>query len=126
MQKKWGVLVFLTVSLILILSACGAGSDEGDNIGEPDTGNEAGGNTLEISATNWEFNQEVFEVPAGDTTITFTSSEGVHGISIPDLGVDLADGESATVDLKPGEYPFACNIACGQGHADMQAKIVVN
>ncbi|AQS55741.1 cupredoxin domain-containing protein [Novibacillus thermophilus] len=126
MQKKWMVLFFLAVSLTLLLSACGAGSGENetDSVAS-DSSSGAGGDTLEISATNWSFNQETFEVPAGETTISFTSKEGVHGISIPDLGVDLTDGESATVDLEPGEYPFSCNIACGQGHADMQAKIVV-
>ncbi len=85
-------------------------------------------NTLKIVATNWQFDQEEYVVEAGTTKmIELVNQQGLHGISISGLGIDLQGAnlsQEVTFD-KPGEYDIHCIVLCGQGHADMVAKLIV-
>ncbi|MRH42554.1 cytochrome C oxidase subunit II [Aquibacillus halophilus] len=117
--------VLLTIAfsaLVLVLAACG-----GDDSSNNDSGGETTGtaSTVDLVASNWEFEQDTYTVPAGDVTVNLSNAEGYHGIEID--GADLSiDGEgSATVNLEAGEYTIKCNIPCGEGHETMEAKLIV-
>jgi len=85
--------------------------------------------TLEIVATNWDFDQDVYTVKAGSTMIVkLVNREGLHGISISGLGVELQDShlsQEVTFGEAGEEYEITCIVLCGTGHLDMKAKIVV-
>lgn len=130
-MKKLATLAAMAV-LAAALSACGGGNNgNANNSGSAANSGAANsaaasGNTVAITATNFEFDQDTYKVKAGDVTINFESAEGVHGIEIKKTGVKLQGGESKTVTLdKPGEYEIFCNIPCGTGHIKMKATLVV-
>jgi cytochrome c oxidase subunit 2 len=67
-------------------------------------------------------------VKKGDkVTLKLDSKEGMHGISQPDLKIDLKKtGETATFTAdKTGSFDFACSVMCGAGHANMKGKIII-
>jgi plastocyanin len=87
--------------------------------------------TINLVAKNFSFEGEngetTFYVKAGEeVTLNLTNDEGMHGIIINGLDVQL-DGEG-TVTFTPteaGEYDLFCSIFCGTGHGDMTASVVV-
>lgn len=86
---------------------------------------------VDIVAVNFEFkgpnNEKIFYVKAGEeVTLSLKSEEGMHGLAISDLKVNLdKDGEVKFTPEKAGEYEIACSVFCGAGHGDMTAKLVV-
>lgn len=124
----------LTATLVLagLLAACG-GNESKSGAGKTASGTASSGsgqvnseNTIDIKATNFEFDKEEYRVKTGEVTINFYSVEGVHGIEILKTKIDLRDGQSTTVTFdEPGEYEIICNIPCGIGHAKMFAKLIV-
>ena len=86
-------------------------------------------NTLEIVASNWEFDKPEYVVEAGSTmNVALVNDQGVHGIAISGLGIEL-QGANLSQEVtfgEPGtEYEVTCIVLCGEGHAEMKAKIVV-
>lgn len=113
-----------------ILAACG-GNNSNDTVekGE-DTGSseEAGtGNVIDITATNFEFDKDVYTIQSGEEVkIKLSNEEGMHGIAIEGTDVNInGDGEATFTPEKPGEYEIYCSIPCGAGHADMKSTLVV-
>lgn len=84
--------------------------------------------TLIISATNFAFDQDTYQVKAGsDVTIQLVSKEGQHGILIIGLDTSIAGGQKETIrSIKKGTYTIVCNVPCGDGHLEMQAKLIVS
>ncbi|ENH97227.1 cytochrome C oxidase subunit II [Gracilibacillus halophilus YIM-C55.5] len=148
MKKILFSLVALT--LVVLLTACGGGennndtgngdngnetatenNDQTDNEGndseETDDGNESASNngTIDITASNWKFDQEEYTVDAGDVTVQLTNEEGLHGISIEGTDISIEGDGSDSANLEPGEYTIRCSIQCGQGHSDMVATLIV-
>lgn len=85
-------------------------------------------NTVTIVASNFQFDQEEYLVELGSTkTIRLENEQGLHGIAIEELGVELqgAQLEQEVTFDKPGTYEIHCIVLCGEGHADMVAKITV-
>ena len=88
-------------------------------------------NTLEIVASNWDFDQDVYYVQAGSTmTVKLVNKpgQGTHGINISGLGIDLQGAhmsQEVTFGAAGEEYEITCIVLCGAGHAEMKAKIVV-
>ncbi|TVY00408.1 cupredoxin domain-containing protein [Cohnella terricola] len=83
---------------------------------------------LKIKATNFEFDQAEYHVKAGTTyKIKFSNTLGTHGIEFVGLGIDLTKDNPDTEFTfdKPGEYELHCSIMCGQGHAGMKSKLIV-
>src|SRR5690625_4874235 len=82
---------------------------------------------FEIVATNWDFDQAEYTVTAGEEVkITLVNEEGMHGIAIDGLDVDIqGDGDATFIPEEPGEYKIYCNIPCGQGHNDMVSTLIV-
>jgi cytochrome c oxidase subunit 2 len=125
MRKLW--VLALAVVVIGVLTACGGGSSEAVD-GNSATAVEANGNTvdLNIEATNFKFDKEEYRVKAGDTVnISLNSSQGMHGLQIKGMDVNVKGGESASFVAQPGEYDIICSIMCGSGHSKMTSKLIV-
>ena len=83
---------------------------------------------VDIIATNFAFNQDKWYVKAGEeVTVNLKSEEGIHGIAIEGLNVEIKESEGTIkfTPEKPGEYKIYCNIFCGAGHEDMVSTLVV-
>jgi len=126
--------VVLALFTLLVLNGCGK-TNENNSIAQspsaPSTSQEpgGGGTTKEITenAVNWSFSQPEINAKVGDTLkLTLNNEAGVHGLKIEELGVDIKNGETATIKLdKAGTYEFHCSIQCGQGHDNMVGQIIV-
>lgn len=85
-------------------------------------------NKLKFIATDFQFDQTEYRVKQGSTlTVELTSKQGIHGLGIPDYGVDLQPDkltQEVTFD-KAGTFEVHCTVMCGIGHADMKAKLIV-
>lgn len=88
--------------------------------------------TIAIVASNWKFTPSSIDLHAGvPTTLKLSSSEGVHGLESPDLGVAktmLMPGSTTSVVVTPkktGTYVLHCAVMCGAGHADMALTVHV-
>ncbi|UOQ47020.1 cytochrome C oxidase subunit II [Gracilibacillus caseinilyticus] len=119
------VLICLTLTLALILVACGAGEEDNASDNNQDSAATGSGETVDLIATNWKFDQEEYTVPAGEVTVNLTSKEGFHGIVIENSDVSIEGEGSATTTLEPGEYTIRCSVPCGTGHSEMTATLVV-
>lgn len=126
MNKKWGLLISSVALSAMLMTACGGDKDQAasTDAAAPAT---TTGTQVNIEASNWKFNQETYEVKAGEEfTINFKSTEGYHGIGIQGLDVDLQKDGSKTMKIDTaGEYTIFCNVICGPDHAKMVAKLVV-
>ncbi|WNR42513.1 cupredoxin domain-containing protein [Paenibacillus roseipurpureus] len=83
---------------------------------------------LKVAASNWQFDATDYKVKSGQPTkVSLSLKEGVHAIEIVGLGVKL-DKDNPTKEVtfdKPGTYEIDCVLPCGEGHAKMKAKLVV-
>lgn len=127
MKKKWMTICSSAVVATFLITGCSS------NEAKPAAGDAAasapaaGENVINIEASNWKFNQETFEAKVGQpVTINFKTTEGVHGITIDGLGVDISrEGSETITPEKAGEYQILCSIPCGPDHGKMIAKLVV-
>ncbi|WP_053217425.1 cupredoxin domain-containing protein [Virgibacillus senegalensis] len=141
-MKKSLFMVALVSLLVLLLSACGGSDDESgetkqesdENTTEQTTTGDGGvaekgssDNTLNVSASNFEFDQEEYTVQSGEeVTINLTSEEGNHGLAIDEFDVNIeGDGTASFTPEEPGEYEIYCSVPCGEGHSDMKSTLVV-
>ena len=135
---KKGIFATILLGLILVLAACGGSNADSDENASQDNSTEetestssseesTGNNDFEIIATNWDFDQDEYIVQAGEeVNITLVNEEGMHGIAIDGLDVEInGDGEATFTPEEPGEYTIYCNIPCGQGHSDMVSTLIV-
>lgn len=123
MNKKWGLLVSSVALSAMLMTACGGDKEQAASTDAAATT----GTQVNIEASNWKFNQETFEVKAGEEfTLNFKSTEGFHGIGIQGLDVDMQKDGSKTMKIDTaGEYTIFCNVICGPDHGKMVAKLVV-
>ncbi|WP_289136907.1 cupredoxin domain-containing protein [uncultured Brevibacillus sp.] len=127
MNKKWGLLVSAVALSAMLMTACGGESKDQAASGNSAAPAATSGTAVNIEASNWKFNQDTFEVKAGEEfTINFKSTEGFHGIGIQGLDVDIQKDGSKTMKIdEAGEYTIFCNVICGPDHGKMVAKLVV-
>ncbi len=154
MELKLGILAIALASLILLAGCTQTGgsastappttnsliappAQSGNANAEappaPPDGNSGSAQVKEfaITATNFQFAPSTITVKKGDRVkITLTNSEGIHGIAIPDFGVNIqpGDAQTATAEFtadKTGAFEFRCNIPCGPGHKEMTGTLVV-
>jgi len=132
-------LIAAMTALLMLPAACGGSNPSGSPSPAPSGGSPAagggspaaGGGTprnIVVTATNFAFDPTDIQLHVGDTVqITLQNKDGVHGLAIPDLGVDLRNGQTAkfTVD-KEGRYDFYCAVQCGTGHDNMTGTINVS
>ncbi|MCC3375877.1 cupredoxin domain-containing protein [Cohnella sp. REN36] len=135
-KKSFFFMALVALAAVLALSACG--SKTNNNASSPSASAPAGtasapaaggGETKEITvgAKNFEFDQTDIKVKVGDTVkLTLKNENGNHGLAVPDLNINLKNGETATFTAdKPGTYAFNCSIQCGSGHDNMTGTITV-
>ncbi|WP_186578906.1 cupredoxin domain-containing protein [Aquibacillus kalidii] len=115
------MLTIILSALVFFLAACGGNDSDSSN-----TSSESGSGTpVDLVASNWEFDQDTYTVPAGDVTFNLKNKEGFHGIKVEGTDVTIEGEGSATTNLEAGEYTIRCVVPCGTGHAEMSAKLVV-
>lgn len=85
-----------------------------------------------IVGRQYTWDPTVIKVKQGDTVrLKITSKDVLHGIVIPELGIDNTDipvGETKTVEFtasKKGRFEFLCSTFCGDRHIDMTGVIIV-
>lgn len=84
-----------------------------------------------ITAKSWAFDPAVITVKQGDKVkLKIKSIDVTHGFALPDFNVkiDLVPNKEETVEFtadKKGEFTFFCSVMCGEGHQDMNGKLVV-
>jgi cytochrome c oxidase subunit 2 len=84
-----------------------------------------------LTAMKYEFSSKEVRVRKGrPVTFVLSTSDFVHGFSVPDLKarVDLVPGKSVELTITPdkaGRYVFLCDNFCGDGHERMTGFIVV-
>lgn len=87
---------------------------------------------IKISAKNWAFTPGTITLHLHQKTkLEFAAAEGIHGITIPDLGVDdVVNIQSTPTEIevtpnKTGTFVAHCAVFCGAGHANMILTIKV-
>jgi cytochrome c oxidase subunit 2 len=85
---------------------------------------------VKITAQRFQYTPNEFRVKAGQPVVLeFTSLDFVHGFHMPELKLraDLPPGTTTRVRLvapKPGVYDFLCDNFCGDGHEQMNGRMV--
>ena len=114
---RWGLAVGLGV--VLLVSACGGG---GDGDGGEAKGGEANGAEAKdakgtpVAITNFLFEPQVLEVPAGTKVTWINNDDAPHDIQdLSDLNVprskELNKGDTFSITYeKPGDYPYLCQL----------------
>lgn len=138
-MKKW-MITTVAIGLIFALSACGTKEQpqasqpaaNGSTAAQPTAGGAAGSSAssqqINLIATNYAFDQKEYKVKKGqEVTFTLENQQGLHGIAINGLNVNLDNkNKTATVIVdKEGSYDIICSIPCGSGHMSMRAKLIV-
>lgn len=125
-MKKNISFVALLALVALALSACGGGGNAQSSAAEKS--NAENPTALTIGAKNFEFDQTEYRVAAGEPIhFAINNTDGYHGFEIRKLGikVDPGEGEQYTIS-EAGTYEILCSIpACGTGHRDMKATLIV-
>ncbi len=86
---------------------------------------------IEIHAKRFSFTPAQITIDKGETvTLSLTAEDTTHGLSIPDLGVNvtLMKGKATTVEITPqqtGTFEGRCNHFCGAGHGSMVFSVQV-
>jgi plastocyanin len=119
--------------LLVVALVAGCGSDDEESSGTTEATGAATGETVELTATDFKFDQSTVNVDAaGSTTFRLTNDGGTtHALEIEGQGIEeetdeIGPGESAevTVDLEAGQYEFYCPVS---NHKDlgMEGTLVV-
>jgi plastocyanin len=118
----------LVASTAFLLAGCGSGGDEGSG------GNAGGGQTIEITETDFKLDPSMVTIDGPGTYTFHVENEGetVHALEIEGQGLeeetdDIDPGSSAdlTVDIsEPGEYELYCPV---DGHREqgMEGTLVL-
>ena len=120
----------VALASILLLAACGGGSEGGDG----DTaGDSAQGPVVEVTGTDGlAFEPEQLTVSSGSVTFELTSEPSVahtlaiEGVNSNDPIVDAQAGQTATgtTTLEEGAYTFFCDVP-GHREAGMEGALTV-
>jgi plastocyanin len=125
------VLTLCGITAVVLLSgslALGAAEDKKEASAEP-PGDAI--NTLEVDASNFHFQADNFDVPAGINEIKYVSKEGSHTLAFDEatqayVSLAVPSGKNATkVDLVKGQtYTIYCTLP-GHRAAGMHATLTV-
>lgn len=92
---------------------------------------EAPAKVVKITAKKFEFEPAEITLKKGEpVTIELTTLDRSHGFKVPELGWRLEALPDQVVRFqvtpdKAGSFVVACDVFCGEGHEEMEAKIVV-
>ncbi|BBI34887.1 cupredoxin domain-containing protein [Cohnella abietis] len=123
---KWILSTLITIACAMGVYLMATGLPEKPK--DEAAGLKEGQELLKITASNFEFDKKEYRVKAGTNyKVKFANKLGNHGLEIVGLGVELSkDAPELEVTFdKPGTYDLHCSIMCGQGHADMVSKFIV-
>ncbi|MFA1822168.1 cupredoxin domain-containing protein [Virgibacillus oceani] len=123
---KKALLAAIFLGVVLFLAACGG--DDTEETGDTGSSDDSSATTqIDITASNFALDPAEHTVNAGEEVkISLTNDEGMHGIAIDELDVNIeGEGEATFTPEEPGEYTIYCNIPCGQGHDDMISTLIV-
>ncbi|MDB5055076.1 MAG: cytochrome c oxidase subunit [Bacilli bacterium] len=125
--------LFMALTLVFVLSACGSKADDassavtvpGKAVGTTDAATEV---IFKASAKTFTFDQAEYRVKKGEAVkLTLQNVDGVHGVSIKELNVELKGAKLSQVVTpdKAGTYEISCIVICGTGHMTMKSKLIV-
>jgi cytochrome c oxidase subunit 2 len=86
---------------------------------------------IQVTAKKFQFTPNPIRIKKGEPVVLeITAIDFTHGFNIPDLGMrsDLVPGKITRIPLtlnKTGTYDFLCDNFCGNGHEEMNGKIIV-
>ncbi|MFA5799593.1 MAG: cupredoxin domain-containing protein [Candidatus Peribacteraceae bacterium] len=152
------VRTFLLVSSLVVLAACSAqqkddaGSENAPlstpspaaDVGVPvassgtvlsSTGSataDPAARIVEVTVENWKFTPNIVTAKKGEKlVIRLKGVSGIHGFSVPDLGINQRVEVGETIDVtipadKAGTFDFRCSVPCGEGHEGMTGKIIIS
>jgi plastocyanin len=116
------------VIAMLAIVACGDSGGGGSSYKEPKGPAQT---TLAIEGGNFFFDPKEPEVPAGIDAIKLESTQGLHTLvfdngKVPGFRLEASSGKTDELkaDLKPGKYPFFCDIP-GHREAGMEGTLTV-
>jgi cytochrome c oxidase subunit 2 len=109
---------FTLLALSLVLAVTAAAADEP--------------RVIKVTAKKFEFSPAEIHVKRGEhVVLELTSLDRKHGFKLPELGIrtEVPAGGTTRVEItaeKPGRFPFACDVFCGDGHEDMNGILIVD
>ena len=78
-----------------------------------------------INASKFKYDPSVITVKKDERIkLIINNTDTLHGVRIPELGVKGNDFVEFVAG-KTGEFAWYCNNFCGQGHQQMQGKLIV-
>lgn len=86
---------------------------------------------IKVTAKRFAYTPNQITIRKGESVVLeFTAVDFTHGFHIPDMNIraDLVQGQVTRVRLTPdksGVHDFLCDNFCGNGHEDMNGKIIV-
>jgi plastocyanin len=122
-RRPWMLIVIGLMALTLTAAACSSDDVGGGGGGD---GGGGGGTSVsgDITAVDFAFSPNTFEVASGETITVANADSTDHTFTVTDTDVDvaLAPGatEETTIDLDAGDYDFVCKI-----HPDMTGTLTV-
>jgi len=87
--------------------------------------------TVKVVAKRFDFTPEEIKLKKGvPVDLELTTEDRVHGFYAPKLNLraEIMPGKTAHLRFTPdtaGTFLFQCDIFCGEGHENMDGKIVV-
>jgi cytochrome c oxidase subunit 2 len=86
---------------------------------------------IKLSVKKFEFSLKEIHVKKGmPVVIEVTALDRLHGFNLPDFDVrgDVNPGQVTRIAFTPskaGEFEFLCDIFCGEGHENVNGKLIV-
>jgi cytochrome c oxidase subunit 2 len=86
---------------------------------------------IQVTARKFQFTPNPIVIPQGvDVILEITAIDFTHGFSVPELKfrTDLMPGRVTRIPLRfdrAGPVDFLCDNFCGDGHEEMNGKILV-
>lgn len=87
---------------------------------------------VKMTAKKFEYSPSEVHIRKGEhVVLELTSLDRKHGFKLPELGIrtEVPAGGTTRVEVtadRPGRFPFACDVFCGDGHEDMTGILIVD
>lgn len=123
-MKTTGYIIKPILVVLIIIAVCAGEFLSAEEIGQ-------GEKTVKITAKKFEYNPNEIRLKKGlPVVFELTSLDRLHGFNCPELGIrgDINPGKVTKISLTPqktGTFIFFCDIYCGEGHENMNGKIIV-
>lgn len=89
------------------------------------------GHITTVTASQFKFDPSEIRIKKGERVVLeIRTSDVLHGFNCPEMGIraEVRPGEVTRISFIPtkaGEFVFYCDIFCGEGHAKMTGKFIV-